>query len=222
MADPLLEVISEDLRAHHGCHTVILYGSRARGDATATSDYDVLGVKESGDSVRDARLWNGVYLDIFIYPEARLLTPDASMVHIKDGIVLFQKGDLGARFLERLHAIDAAGPKQLPPDEIQALKVWARKMVDRSRAGDIEGNFRRVWLLTALLEDYFLIRGAWYRGPKESLQWLKREDPAVYSAYQAALDPGAELSTLEALVTLVIGDSIEDFVSRAPVRDGAD
>jgi hypothetical protein len=71
MADPLLEVISEDLRAQHGCHTVILYGSRARGDATATSDYDVLGVKESGDSFRDARLWNGVYLDIFIHPSKR-------------------------------------------------------------------------------------------------------------------------------------------------------
>jgi hypothetical protein len=45
------------------------------------------------------------------------------MVHIKDGIVLFQKDDLGTRFLERLRAIDAAGPKQLPPDEIQALRA---------------------------------------------------------------------------------------------------
>ena len=125
MVDPRLDVISEDLRAHHGRHTVILYGSRARGDATATSDYDVLGVEESGDSVRDARLWNGVYLDIFIHPEAKLLTPDASRVYIKDGIVLFQKGDLGSRFLERLHAIDAAGPKQLPADEIRALVIAA-------------------------------------------------------------------------------------------------
>jgi predicted nucleotidyltransferase len=222
MDDPLLEVISADLRTRHGCHTVILYGSRARGDATSTSDYDVLGVKESGDAVRDARLWNGVYLDIFIYPEARIREPDASLVHIKDGIVLFEKESLGSRFLERLRAIDAAGPKPLPLDEIQALKVWARKMVDRSRAGDIEGNFRRVWLLTALLEDYFLIRGTWYRGPKESLRWLERNDPAVGSAYRAALEPGAELSTLEDLVTLVIDDAGEDLVSRAPVRAGTD
>jgi predicted nucleotidyltransferase len=43
------------MQALYGCHTVILYGSRARGDATAESDYDVLGVRDSGEAIRDAR-----------------------------------------------------------------------------------------------------------------------------------------------------------------------
>jgi predicted nucleotidyltransferase len=216
-ADQILEAISENLRTQHGCHTVILYGSRARGDATSTSDYDVLGIKESGDALRDARFWNDVYLDIFIYPEAKILEPDESMLHIKDGIVLRQRADMGSRLLDRLRAIDEAGPKELPPDEIQARKVWARKMVDRSRAGDTEGNFRRVWLLTALLEDYFLIRGKWYRGPKESLQWLKRNDPRAHSAFQAALEPSAELTAIEILVTHAISDSRAECLSQ---KDG--
>jgi len=36
-------------------------------------------------------------------------------------------------------------------------------MALRMRRSDIEGNFRRAWLLTALLEDYFRLRGMWYQ-----------------------------------------------------------
>ena len=49
-------------------------------------------------------------------------------------------------------------------------KCW----IELSKAqGDLEGNFRRVWLLYALLEDYFALRGMWYEGPKAALKWLR-------------------------------------------------
>ena len=51
----ILEAITQELCDQHGCHTVILYGSRARGDATEASDYDILGIRDSGVSFRDAR-----------------------------------------------------------------------------------------------------------------------------------------------------------------------
>ena len=198
-SDPLLNTIVENLKTDHGCHTIILYGSRARGDETPASDYDLLGVKESGEPLRDARLWNSVYLDIFIYPESKLQAPDETMLHVRSGKVLLQKDTLATQFLSRLEQIYKTGPKKLPPDEIQARKVWAGKMLNRARAEDAEGNFRRAWLLTALLEDYFAIRGEWYRGPKESLKWLQINQPKLFEAYDQALKPASPLSTLEAL-----------------------
>jgi len=201
--DPCLSLITEELRQKQGCHTAILYGSRARGDETLASDYDILGVRESGEVTRDARVFNGFYLDIFIYPESKLSSPDETMLHMRGGKVLFQKDDLGIDFLKKLEEIYSLGPKKLPPDEIQARKVWARKMLDRAKLEDMEGNFRRAWLVTALLEDHFSIRGEWYRGPKESLKWLQANRPALYARFEVALKPGAPLSDIEKLVTEV-------------------
>ena len=199
-ADPNLDIIVNELRHKQGCHTAILYGSRARGEETSSSDYDILGIRDLGDVVRDARLWNGVYLDIFIYPESKLQSPDETMLHMRGGKILFQKGGLGTHFLSRLDEIYLAGPKKLAHDEVQARKVWARKMLDRAKAGDTEGNFRRAWLVTALLEDHFAVCGEWYRGPKESLKWLQENRPALYQHFEAALVPGASLAAIEALV----------------------
>ncbi|HNP74496.1 MAG TPA: nucleotidyltransferase domain-containing protein, partial [Kouleothrix sp.] len=121
--DPLLDQIVDELRASYGCHTVILYGSRARGEQRPGSDYDILGVRPAGETLRDARLWNGVYLDLFVYPEAAIARPDASMLQCLGGVVLCQQGALGDEFLAALDALFRAGPRPLPPDEIAARRV---------------------------------------------------------------------------------------------------
>src|SRR4051794_38471595 len=80
--------------------------------------------------------------------------------------------DGACNHLEGIAKLFQAGPKKLPADEIEARKTWARKMLARARQGDTEGDYRRSWLLMALLEDYFVIRGDWYHGPKKALRWL--------------------------------------------------
>src|SRR5258707_8653048 len=44
---PLADIV-QTLTGDHGCHAVILYGSRARGDFQPTSDWDVVGIRETG------------------------------------------------------------------------------------------------------------------------------------------------------------------------------
>ncbi|BAZ21637.1 hypothetical protein NIES4073_25150 [Kalymmatonema gypsitolerans NIES-4073] len=46
-------------------------------------------------------------------------------------------------------------------------------MLKRISQRDIEADYRRVWLLYTLLEDYFALRQKWYLGSKESWNWLK-------------------------------------------------
>jgi len=70
--DPFLVELVQELIDKNKCHTVILYGSRARGDATPQSDYDLMGVRKSGKKYRVAEKRNGIYLDIFVYPEMDL------------------------------------------------------------------------------------------------------------------------------------------------------
>ena len=201
--DKILEAITEELRTKHDCHTVILYGSRARGDANETSDYDVLGVREAGETFRDARLWNGIYLDTFVYPERELLDPHDGMLDMRHGKIIFQKGSFATDFFARLEKIFQAGPKKLRKDEIQALRTWHEKAIARIRAGGIQGNLRRSELIPALLEHFFTTRGEWYRGPKASFQWLKEHRPDLYDGFERALEPNASVEGMESLVNAI-------------------
>lgn len=198
-----LEALVAELRDTHGCHTIILYGSRARGDWTDESDYDVAGIRERGPAVRDARPWRGSFLDAFIYAEPDVATASDERLHWLGGRVLEEQDGLGRRLLADLAAIEAAGPAPLAADDAATRHVWLRKMLDRVARGDLEGHYRRAWLQFQALEDYFALRGRWYRGPKEAFTWLEAHDPETRLAFERALAPGAPMEALRAMVERV-------------------
>ena len=200
----MLDQIVTRLREHHRCHTVILYGSRARGDGTADSDYDLLGIRDDGEEiVRDTGLWQGVHLDLFIHPRTKAEQADETLLKINGGRVLCEKEGCGTALLAKVAAFHAAGSPSLPPDEIEARHNWYGKMLQRIARGDAEGNYRRVWMLTAALEDYFVLRGMWYAGPKAALAWLRRESSEAYAAFDAALGPAPTAVVLARVVAAV-------------------
>ncbi len=199
--DEIVDALCERLVVEQRCHTIILYGSRARGDAEADSDYDLIAFHDGQGPVRhETGRWRSALLDVFIYPEDRLQSVDDSMLHVRGGRVLRQRGALGDAFLDRLELLHASAPPALADDEIEARKNWAMKMLDRASRGNVEGNYRRVWLLTSLLENYFLLRGRRYPGPNEAFKILKHSDPEVYASFDKALEQGAQHATLVALV----------------------
>jgi predicted nucleotidyltransferase len=200
-----LDQLCDQLRKEFHVHTILLYGSRAHGTEGPHSDFDVAAFGPVECTVRDARHVQGHYLDAFIYPEAELTAPSDKHLPLRGSKILFQQGAVATDFLRELDRIYALGPAALPPHELAARRVWAHKMCARIERGDIEGNFRRVWLLTALLEDYFHLRGRWYEGPKRSFLWLEQHDPYVLSAFEQALDPGARQKAIQELVQAVAG-----------------
>jgi predicted nucleotidyltransferase len=203
--DPIFDQVCKQLVAAHAVHTMLLYGSRADGSASRDSDYDVAAFAPIERSFRVARLVDGAYLDVFVYPEALLFKPSEEHLKLIGSRVVLQRGTEAEDFLSRLDEIYRRGPEPLPSDEIAARKVWAHKMVARMRRADPEGNYRRVWLLTALLEDYFQLRGLWFEGPKKSLRWLEQFDVPTFDAMRAALEPNASEEAVSSVVRLVVG-----------------
>lgn len=203
----VLKGVCERLKREYAAHTVLLYGSMADGSANTDSDLDIAAFAPVDSITRIAELHQGVFVDAFVYPESVLASPDDEHLRFRGAKVLVQIADSAEAFLQRLDARYAAGPTPLPPDEITARRVWAKKMLARAQRGDVEGNYRRAWLLTALLEDYFHLRGLWFEGPKKAFTWLHENDPATLRSFDAALKPDAPLSAIDVVVACVVRDS---------------
>lgn len=142
-ADPFLNQLAQELIKKHKCHTVILYGSHARGDATPQSDYDLMGVRKSGEKYRVAEKRAGIYLDIFVYPEKDLKKVGDEHLYMNGAKLLYERGKFGTDFLKKLKAAAKKKHKPLPAYEIKVRKLWLHKMVNRIAQSDIEGNYRR-------------------------------------------------------------------------------
>jgi len=191
------------LVSKYKCHTVLLYGSHARGDATPMSDYDVMGVVGSGRQKRIAKKENGKYLDVFIFPASDLKKVNENHLYMADARILFQRTNWGTKFLAKLRSVQKQPHKALSEDEIQARRVWAHKMFDRIQVNDLEAKYRKVWLCTALLSDYFEIRKQRYLGSKASFAWLKKHDPVTHRLFEGVLTHLNDKKSLKKLVVRV-------------------
>ncbi len=201
-----IERLAIDVMRMHGCHTAILYGSWVRGQATPQSDVDIVCVREVGSAFRDARVIGGVYLDAFIYPQADLLTPQPELLRALGGRVIQEEHGFGSALLAKLQDLYDRGPTPMADDLRQVTVIWADKMLDRFRGqSDLEAQYRRMQLLMQSLEDYFALRGTWFRGPKEAFAWLLEHDAATHLRFESALRPGANDAAFAALVQTVYG-----------------
>ncbi len=204
MLDPLTE-IRRVLVDRHGCHTVILYGSRVTGATRPGSDWDVLGVREQGAPVREVRSIADGWLDAFVHDEAHFTKLDEGCLRFLGAKVLVDAKGFAAKLLVRIAAFEKKGPPPLDPNEEATLRAWFPKTLERVRRDDTEARYRRAHLLVQALEAWFHLRGRWFRGPKTGLVQLQELDPGAFVLFERALAPNATMDDLGALVANVLG-----------------
>lgn len=201
--DPILNAIVKTLKAKYRCHTIILYGSRARGLTTATSDYDVVGVRRRGEKTRIAKKQKGYYWDVFVYSEKDLRKLGDQHFAWKNARILYEKGHYGQKLLVRIQKLLEKPFQPHPLYEIEITKVWAQKELDRCRMTDIQGLYRRAEFLNVMIEHYFFIRQKRFLGPKEAFAWIDENDPQTYKLMRQALEHPANLSFLKAAASKI-------------------
>lgn len=197
----MYEDIVDELK-YHGVHTIILYGSRARGDFTPTSDIDIIGFRNQGENFRIAR-WDEkyqCYLDIFVETFKEL---NVSYFKLAEGKILLDKDNFGKNLLSQID-LAILLPNVLSKNELETRAAWYQKMVERAKTQDIEGLYRHQWALNTLIEDYFAFRGKHYLGPKKGFQYLKKYDIKCYDLYLDALQSTQDISKLQAVLNAVI------------------
>ncbi len=168
--------------------SIIVYGSFARGQNAADSDFDALVITACGERGHDSTAVGGTQLDVIIYPAA-MCGKDCSccdFIQIYGGHVALDSGGGAQTLLERVTAFVDNYPKKSAAENAQNVE-WCEKMLRRTQRGDADANYRWHWLLVDSLEIYFDLCGMFYFGPKKALSEMSARDPQAAELYAAAL-----------------------------------
>lgn len=202
----ILDLAANDLKEKYNPHTIILYGSYAREDATDLSDIDIACFWDRPDEIKDARLFHKTFLDAWIYPTSFLDTVPEEALRFSDGKVLHDAKGLGVEYLNRVKEKLHVGREPMSDADKAHIREWVKKMLERAHNGSLDGNYRRNWLQHDLLSIYFDFRGLWFLGSKKSFAYLQKHDQKVYELFeQTYRDPlNLELLSLLAKQTVCI------------------
>lgn len=192
--------------------SVLLYGSRARGEAKASSDWDLVAFAPLPPGAKPHHLakdLDGAQLDLFV-EDAQVLHGPAREEDLRllGGRWLAPpKGHEGEGYLARLKALELAGPEPWGAEAIELHRRWAGKMLARMAA--TEGEPSEAWLrraewLAEALGLYERLRRRWPVGPRKGLARLKALEPEAFAVFQAALAPTAGLAEQRALAELIL------------------
>lgn len=196
--DKITELAVKEVVEKYNPHTVIIYGSRARGDATDDSDVDVACFLDSPSVFEDFRYLGSIFLDVWIYPTESMKNPD-NFVKMGKAFCAVDTLGLGNQLLQQVNERISAGPARLTQKDKLNIIELRIKILKRASRGDIEGNHRRSWLQYDLLETYFQLRDKWFFGAKSSLSWLKENDEIAYELFENVYQAPNDYESLKKL-----------------------
>jgi hypothetical protein len=180
------------------CLAAFLAGSVARGEATATSDLDIMVVVPEGTpTYRESFQAHGWPVEIFVHTpsthrrfvelDAARRRPSTSMMDC-EGIVLRDVDGLAVKLKQEACALLEQGPPALPAAELALARYGVSdQMDDLADADPGEAYFIAASLAEAAANLILDCRGRWRGGGKWTLRMLRRLDPALASRLVEAM-----------------------------------
>ncbi len=180
------EEIIEYLKETYKPRAILIYGSFARGDNDEYSDFDCMVIVDAKTAKHDDSIIGGVQLDCFVFTADEIESEDAetfltaydAQIPVDDGIG--KSLQYRVRRYVREH-------EKMDEREKEFIVSWFRKTMKRMDKGDDEGDHRALALLWESLCDYMMLRDMFYFGSKETIGYLKKNDPAGYELFHEAV-----------------------------------
>ncbi|MDO6762932.1 nucleotidyltransferase domain-containing protein [Agarivorans sp. 1_MG-2023] len=196
--DEVTEKAIKEVVDRYDPHTVIVYGSRARGDATNESDVDMACFLDAPSVTEDFRNFDGIFLDAWIYPTKSMKNTD-DFVQMGKAFCAVDKFGYGELLLQKIEDRIEAGPIPLTNKQKRNIIELRIKNLKRISNNDVEGNHRRAYLQYTLLETYFILRDKWFFGAKSSLSWLQENDQVAFALFEKVYQAPQDYDALKKL-----------------------
>jgi hypothetical protein len=174
------------LRAKYNPKAILLHGSRARGDAVETSDYDLVLITEKPEIVRP-EYYEGYALDVGgISPIEEILR--SAYVPLWPCQVLFDdSGHLGNQLAKRTEATFMQGPPPLTHEEIENRCNFSRRLITRIQGRGADPLVRFYYMgdfYQRILRYWCELRQKWPLSVHPLLLLIAAEDALFYQLLQ--------------------------------------
>lgn len=181
-----LEDIVTYLKSKYHPKAILLHGSRARGDAFDTSDYDLALITPEPDLIRP-EFYNGCALDMSgISPTEKILK--AGQTPIWPCLVLFDDADgLGAYLAKRTHEAFEKGPLPLTREELENRCNFSKRLLLRLQGRGADPLVRFYYMgdfYDRVLRYWCELNQRWTMSVHLLLPLIASEDPTFYKYLQ--------------------------------------
>ncbi len=181
------------------CRAAFLAGSVIRGEATVTSDLDMVILTTTPEApYRESLLWQGWPVELFVHSEEsvrRFFAGDAERrrpslpMMCAEGRILRDRDGLAGRIKAEAQALLEAGPPPLTPPEIERRRYAITDLID-DLAGSAD-HAETLFIAPALADEaadlLLAVNGRWAGQGKWTPRALRRFDPAQADRLQTAL-----------------------------------
>ena len=183
---------------YEGARVIFLAGSVMRGEATPTSDLDIVVVFDSlPNAYREAFVFGGWPVEAFVHDPstmARSFERDRAralpslMCMVLEGLEIPGACELSAELKRAALELYEAGPPRLEEGELQLRRYRLTDWIDDIRfpRSDEELTASGAWLYQDAADFYFRARGLWTAHSKTVPRRLRETDAAFAEEFLAA------------------------------------